>query len=62
MNSIGQNLGSFLGFIGFLALNNPETCNTYLRDSPSGRFSLFFCDFQKENAEIAPLFVHFDQK
>jgi len=25
-------------------------------------FSLFFCDFQEENAEIAPFFVHFDKK
>ena len=23
-------------------------------------FSLFFCDFQEENAEIVPFFVHFD--
>ena len=27
--------------------------------APAGRFFLFFCDFQEENAEIAPFFVHF---
>jgi len=28
-----------------------------------GRFSpLFFCDFQSENAEIPPFFVHFTKK
>ena len=26
------------------------------------RFSLFFCDFQEENAEIAPFFVQFNEK
>ena len=25
-------------------------------------FSLFFCDFQEENAEIAPFFVHFNKR
>ena len=25
-------------------------------------FPLFFCDFQEENAEIAPFFVHFTKK
>ena len=25
-------------------------------------FSLFFCDFQLENADIAPFFVHFTKK
>ena len=25
-------------------------------------FSLFFCDFQEENAEIAPFFVHVTKK
>ena len=30
MNVIGQNLGSFLGFVFFLALNDADTCNTYL--------------------------------
>jgi PAT family acetyl-CoA transporter-like MFS transporter 1 len=38
MNSIGQNLGSFIGFIGFLALNNPETCNSELFWSGSGLY------------------------
>lgn len=35
MNSIGQNLGSFLGFIGFLAFNTPDVCNKYFRTEPS---------------------------
>ena len=25
-------------------------------------FALFFCDFQEENAGIAPFFVHFNKK
>jgi glycine/D-amino acid oxidase-like deaminating enzyme len=29
---------------------------------PKVGFSLFFCDFQQENAEIAPFFVHFNKK
>lgn len=35
MNSVGQNLGSFLGFIGFLGLNTPDVCNKYFRTEPS---------------------------
>jgi hypothetical protein len=34
-------------------------------DTASGTrsgFPLFFCDFQEENAEIAPFFVHFNKK
>ena len=49
MNVIGQNLGSFLGFVFFLALNDADTCNTYLRSVPSdeplatlGSFLSFF--------------------
>jgi hypothetical protein len=30
-NSIGQNLGYFISFVGFLALDNAETCNAYFR-------------------------------
>ena len=31
MNSIGQNIGFFLSFVGFLALNDPETSETMWR-------------------------------
>jgi len=34
-NSVGQTLGYFLSYVGFLALNNPETCNKYFRSEPS---------------------------
>lgn len=30
-NSIGQNIGYFLSFVGFLALNDPESCETIWR-------------------------------
>jgi len=30
-NSVGQTLGYFIAFVGFLALNDPSTCNKYLR-------------------------------
>ena len=30
-NSIGQNIGYFLSFVGFLALNDPEACETIWR-------------------------------
>jgi len=30
-NTIGQNLGYFISFVGFLAFNNPEVCNSYFR-------------------------------
>ena len=49
VNSVGQNLGFFLGFIGFLGLNDPKICNQYLRAEPSdeplatlGGFLTFF--------------------
>ena len=32
-NSVGQTLGYFIAFIGFLTLNDPETCNKYLRSA-----------------------------
>lgn len=31
-NSVGQTLGYFIAFIGFIALNDPATCNKYLRN------------------------------
>lgn len=30
-NSIGQNIGTFISFVGFLALNDPESCETLWR-------------------------------
>lgn len=30
-NSVGQTLGYFIAYVGFLALNDPSTCNTYFR-------------------------------
>eukprot|EP00966_Prymnesium_polylepis_P234813 5431106-Prymnesium_polylepis.1 len=41
-NSVGQSLGYFLSFTVFLALNSPDFCNAYLRESPAeaGLFSL----------------------
>ncbi|CAM9235621.1 unnamed protein product [Choristocarpus tenellus] len=34
-NTMGQTIGFFISQVGFLALNNPEVCNTYLRSEPS---------------------------
>ncbi|RHZ13520.1 hypothetical protein DYB37_009725 [Aphanomyces astaci] len=34
-NSIGQTLGYFIAYVGFLALNAPATCNAYLRSEPN---------------------------
>ncbi|RQM23139.1 hypothetical protein B5M09_004674, partial [Aphanomyces astaci] len=34
-NSIGQTLGYFIAYVGFLALNDPATCNAYLRSEPN---------------------------
>ncbi|RHY27047.1 hypothetical protein DYB32_007089 [Aphanomyces invadans] len=34
-NSIGQTLGYFIAYVGFLALNDPTTCNTYFRPDPN---------------------------
>ncbi|CAK4087802.1 unnamed protein product [Aphanomyces euteiches] len=33
-NSIGQMLGYFIAYVGFLALNDPSTCNAYFRAVP----------------------------
>ena len=33
-NSVGQTLGYFVAYVGFLALHDPETCNTYFRTVP----------------------------
>jgi len=32
-NTVGQTLGYFLSYAGFLALNDPKTCNAYLRSA-----------------------------
>jgi len=34
-NSVGQTLGYFISYVGFLALNDPGTCNKWLRYTPS---------------------------
>ncbi len=34
-NSVGQTLGYFISYVGFLALHDPATCNSYLRSTPS---------------------------
>lgn len=34
--TIGMNIGYFTSFTVFLALNDPEFCNKYLRVQPSG--------------------------
>ena len=46
-NTIGQNLGYFISFVGFLAFNNPDVCNAYFRpllgkeaDADTGMVSL----------------------
>jgi len=36
--------------------------NFDLNDDGKVGFPLFFCDFQSENAEIAPFFVHLNKK
>lgn len=33
-NSVGQTLGYFMAYVGFLALHDPETCNAYFRVEP----------------------------
>ena len=33
-NSVGQTLGYFMSYVGFLVLNDPATCNKYLRSTP----------------------------
>lgn len=33
-NSVGQTLGFFVAYVGFLALHDPATCNTYFRSTP----------------------------
>jgi len=33
-NSVGQTLGYFIAFVGFIALNDAATCNKYLRAEP----------------------------
>lgn len=35
-NSVGQTLGYFMAYVGFLALHDPDTCNTYFRSEPLG--------------------------
>ncbi|OQR98510.1 acetyl-coenzyme A transporter [Achlya hypogyna] len=34
-NSVGQTLGYFIAYVGFLALYDPSTCDTYLRSTPN---------------------------
>jgi len=34
-NSVGQTLGYFVAYVGFLAMNDPKTCNLYFRSEPS---------------------------
>ncbi|POM80342.1 Acetyl-coenzyme A transporter, partial [Phytophthora palmivora] len=33
-NTVGQTVGYFVAYVGFLALNDPATCNSYLRSEP----------------------------
>ncbi|KAG7399657.1 Major facilitator super domain-containing protein 3 [Phytophthora boehmeriae] len=33
-NTVGQTVGYFVAYVGFLALNDPATCNSYLRTEP----------------------------
>ncbi|RLN88483.1 hypothetical protein BBJ28_00024491 [Nothophytophthora sp. Chile5] len=33
-NTVGQTVGFFVAYVGFLALNDPGTCNSYLRSEP----------------------------
>ncbi|KAH7488232.1 hypothetical protein PRIC1_007649 [Phytophthora ramorum] len=33
-NTVGQTVGYFVAYVGFLALNDPGTCNSYLRSEP----------------------------
>uniref|UniRef100_A0AAV1UYJ3 Acetyl-coenzyme A transporter 1 n=1 Tax=Peronospora matthiolae TaxID=2874970 RepID=A0AAV1UYJ3_9STRA len=33
-NTVGQTVGYFVAYVGFLALNDPATCNSYLRTAP----------------------------
>lgn len=33
-NSVGQTLGFFVAYVGFLALHDPATCNAYFRSAP----------------------------
>ncbi|KAI9911069.1 hypothetical protein PsorP6_008839 [Peronosclerospora sorghi] len=34
-NTVGQTIGYFVAYVGFLALNDPATCNSYLRSIPA---------------------------
>jgi PAT family acetyl-CoA transporter-like MFS transporter 1 len=34
-NTVGQNLGIFLSYIGFMVLTNEEICNNHLRSTPA---------------------------
>ena len=34
-NSVGQNVGYFISYVGFLTLNDPAVCNKYLRSVPN---------------------------
>uniref|UniRef100_K3WIB8 Acetyl-coenzyme A transporter 1 n=1 Tax=Globisporangium ultimum (strain ATCC 200006 / CBS 805.95 / DAOM BR144) TaxID=431595 RepID=K3WIB8_GLOUD len=47
-NSVGQTLGFFVAYVGFLALHDPATCNTYFRSTP-----------QDEGIIGLPGFMHF---
>lgn len=33
-NTVGQTLGFFISYVGFLALHDPATCNAYFRSTP----------------------------
>ncbi|TMW56079.1 hypothetical protein Poli38472_008727 [Pythium oligandrum] len=33
-NTVGQTLGYFVAYVGFLALHDPATCNSYFRSTP----------------------------
>lgn len=35
INTVGQTLGYFTSYVGFLALNDEATCNAYLRGAPA---------------------------
>jgi PAT family acetyl-CoA transporter-like MFS transporter 1 len=46
-NSVGQSLGYFMAYVGFLAAYSPEFCNEYLRSEPhpSGKGIMGLSDF-----------------
>jgi PAT family acetyl-CoA transporter-like MFS transporter 1 len=48
-NSVGQTLGYFISYVGFLALHDPSTCNSYFRQIPN----------EKEGLVSLPGFMHF---